>query len=339
MDEVLTSSFETLLAKLCDSARTRRIEAGETADELWGQLEDSGYVDALVPTEQGGAGLSLRDITDLTIASGRHVLPLPLAQTMYARAELARAGLSAPRGAITFADRVRIDKDAITAECTAFAMTAAWVRLSFDGREWLLPVNPARRSISGGHGSLDADLHWHSLPEEAILLDRVDKRLDLRATGAAFTAALLAGAMEGAVQMSIAYANERVQFGKPIGKQQAIQHQLSVMCELMYAARTAASLGLCSENHVDRLRAAAAKSRTSEAALTIANLSHAVHGAIGITAEYDLQMYTRRLHEFRQAYGSETYWNRVLGTAMLGSSATPLEFVRNHLHGGAIQQA
>jgi hypothetical protein len=212
-------------------------------------------------------------------------------------------------------------------------MTADWVWLSIDTHDWLLPVSSAERGVGAGHGSLAADLRWLRMPKEAVRLDSrsLDER-DLRVSGAAVTAALLAGAMEKAVEMSIAYANERVQFGKPIGKQQAIQQQLSVMCELMYAARTAAAVGLCGDTHrIDRFRAATAKSRTSEAAFTVANMSHAVHGAIGITAEYDLQMFTRRLHEWRQAYGSETYWNGVLGEALLDRDQTPLAFVRERL--------
>jgi acyl-CoA dehydrogenase len=137
--------------------------------------------------------------------------------------------------------------------------------------------------------------------------------------------------MEKAVEMSIAYANERVQFGKPIGKQQAVQQQLSVMCELLYAARMGAEIGLSAHGlTINSADVATAKSRASEAAVTIANLSHAIHGAIGVTAEYNLQLYTRRLHEWRQAYGSETYWNRLLGEAMLESGQTALEFVLDH---------
>ncbi|MCY1547718.1 hypothetical protein D9M68_837880 [compost metagenome] len=54
----------------------------------------------------------------------------------------------------------------------------------------------------------------------------------------------------------------------------------------------------------------------------VASTAHALHGAIGVTEEFDLQLYSRRLHEWRMADGSETYWNRIVGEALLGS-ATP----------------
>ena len=61
----------------------------------------------------------------------------------------------------------------------------------------------------------------------------------------------------------------------------------------------------------------------------MASIAHAVHGAIGITTEYDLQLYTRRLHEWRMAHGSEAYWNLVLGKSLIDSDA-PLvtDFIR-----------
>ena len=57
-------------------------------------------------------------------------------------------------------------------------------------------------------------------------------------------------------------------------------------------------------------------------------MAHAVHGAIGITAELDLQLYTRRLHEGRADYGAEGHWHRVVGGArdvvVVGSGATAI---------------
>ena len=59
-----------------------------------------------------------------------------------------------------------------------------------------------------------------------------------------------------------------------------------------------------------------------EAATRVAATAHAVYGAIGISEEHDLQLFTRRLHEWRLADGSETYWNRLLGAAHRFQQAT-----------------
>ena len=129
---------------------------------------------------------------------------------------------------------------------------------------------------------------------------------------------------------TLQYANDRVQFGRPIGKFQAIQHQLSVMAEHAFAARMAAQMGCRSTTALpDRLRVAVAKARTSEAALEVAGLAHSIHGAIGFTQELDLQLFTRRLHAWRQAGGSESYWHGVVGEALLDSdSALSLNLIR-----------
>ncbi|PTN43242.1 acyl-CoA dehydrogenase, partial [Achromobacter xylosoxidans] len=78
----------------------------------------------------------------------------------------------------------------------------------------------------------------------------------------------------------------------------------------------------------DRLRVAVAKARCSEAALVVSELAHAVHGAIGFTEEYDLQLYTRRLHAWRQTAGSEAYWHDVAGEALLAHAGLTLDLVR-----------
>lgn len=71
----------------------------------------------------------------------------------------------------------------------------------------------------------------------------------------------------------------------------------------------AARVGCCARGHwLDRLRVAVAKARTSEEALEGAAIAHGIHDAIGFTAEFDLQLHTRRLHAWRQAAGSESRW-------------------------------
>ncbi|MCY1231982.1 hypothetical protein D3C81_1901760 [compost metagenome] len=102
------------------------------------------------------------------------------------------------------------------------------------------------------------------------------------------------------------------------------------MAEHVAAARVAAQLACdSSTGEPERLRAAIGKLRASDAVTPVAAIAHAVHGAIGITEEYDLQLYTRRLHAWRVADGSERWWSRVLGEAVFaGSDSRAVELVR-----------
>jgi hypothetical protein len=251
--------------------------------------------------------------------------------TLAVRASLAAAGHRVA-GPVTLAQApAALGAGPIVCTAVPCGMVADWVLLSTPASDCLLPSAAAARQRAGGHGSLAADMQWPGLPAQAIALPRAADAPDWRATAAALVAAQMAGAMERLLAMTIQYANERSQFGKPIGKLQAIQQQLSVMAEQVFAARSAALIGLSGAGtRVDPLRAAIAKARAGEAAVTAAAVSHAVHGAIGVTAEFDLQLYTRRLHEWRGQYGGETYWQRRLGQALIADTATPLQFVLQH---------
>jgi alkylation response protein AidB-like acyl-CoA dehydrogenase len=139
--------------------------------------------------------------------------------------------------------------------------------------------------------------------------------------------------MDRILSMTIEHANQRTQFGKPIGKLQAIQQQISIMAEQVYAVRMAAQMGVATSGFTpERFQAAMAKARTGEATGVVASIAHAVHGAMGVTEECDLQLFTRRIHEWRSSFGSESYWYGEIGSAYMASdTASSLEFIRDRL--------
>jgi acyl-CoA dehydrogenase len=153
----------------------------------------------------------------------------------------------------------------------------------------------------------------------------------LRPVAAVLLAADIAGTAARLLAMTVAYANERVQFGKPIGRQQAIQQQLAVMAEDAVASRMGAELACAGGLPVRVEVAATAKSVASAAAARMANTAHAVHGAIGISEEFDLQLFTRRLQAARRAAGSESYWNGLLGAARLADAEGTVDWVRRRI--------
>lgn len=150
-----------------------------------------------------------------------------------------------------------------------------------------------------------------------------------RRIGAVIAAAAIAGAADRILAMTIDYASQRVQFGKPIARQQAVQQQLAVMAEQTVMARIAAQIG-CNHGLVPPLEIAAiAKQGASRAAVQIAAIAHGVHGAIGISEAHDLSLCTRRLNQWRAAHGSESYWAQALGQARLSSPAlATVDYIR-----------
>ena len=303
----------------------RKVEAGSAMGRGWDVLEEAGYLELLVPEAQGGAGLSLSDLYGIFHLLGAHATPLPLADTIIARV-LTATPASLPSGPIALASSsVALPDGGVRCANVSFGAVAGHVLAPRGLGLVLLPVASASCSAAGLWGSQLASFDW---PAD-VCVPISGSGAELSAFVATSYAAMLCGAMEQVFRLTMQYCNDRVQFGKPLGKFQAVQHQLAVMAEHIVAASLATQVAFSGDRLVpDMILAAIAKGRASEAALLVANTAHALHGAIGITAEYDLQLFTRRLHEWRITHGSETYWYRRVGECALGQQASFCEFVQ-----------
>ncbi|WP_313622617.1 acyl-CoA dehydrogenase family protein [Achromobacter sp.] len=329
MDNIFGDAAERLFAETCTPDVIRRAEQGQAPVDAWQACEEAGFADALVPEEHGGAGLGLADALPLAQAAGRHLCPYPIAHTLLARAWLSRTARPQPSGSIALAPHgIAIDGDRVAGVNVPWARTADYVLAAIEGQAWLLPLRAARVQPNGVHGSLDGEASWALGDAE-----RIDGPAPLDTLAAAAYTALIAGAMDRVLAMTLDYANQRAQFGKPIGRFQAVQQQISVMAEHVWAARMAAQLAFQGEDGLPRpLLAALGKARASQAAPIVADIAHAVHGAIGITEEYDLQLYTRRLREWRLAGGSESHWHERIGGDAIASGGDALSFLRTALY-------
>lgn len=259
-----------------------------------------------------------------------------------------------------------------------------------EGREGRLGRNghDGRDGQDGRHGQDGPDGH-----NGQRAADTPDALALLAATA---YAGLMAGAMERVLAMTLDYANTRAQFGKSIGRFQAVQQQISVMAEEVWAANMAAQLAFQSQDtqpgNLPRvmagalpnampgatpgsipsampaatpgampgampsatpgatpgampgvipsvmpgaMQAAVGKARVSQAAPRVADIAHAVHGAIGVTAEFDLQLYTRRLRDWRLAAGSESFWHAHIGAHALQGEDSALDLIRRVSQGQA----
>jgi alkylation response protein AidB-like acyl-CoA dehydrogenase len=135
--------------------------------------------------------------------------------------------------------------------------------------------------------------------------------------GALFRAAQMAGALEEALQLAVTYAGDRVQFGRPIAKFQAIQQQLALAAEQVAASGVAVASAVAAAGAGDLAFAAgSAKLRVGEAAGRVCDIVHQVHGAIGFTHEHRLHQLTRRLWSWRDEFGVESAWAQELGRLM-----------------------
>ncbi len=330
---MFAEAIEDILQNHCTPAQVRAIESGASAQPLVTELEAAGFFALLAPESQGGGGASWRDLHAIALLAGAWSVPIPLVQTLAMRA-LIDDPQTLPHGTLTFAPVLTQNADGrLWAPQVPAARVAAHVVGNLDGAWVLLPVADDQAQATGVHSSLAATLQWSDGTTPRALNTRVSSER-LQSIAALLHAGLMAGAMNRTFSLTMAYANDRVQFGKSIGKFQAVQHQLAVMAEQVAAACMASEAAFAAaDGNVPPFAACAvAKARTSEAAVQVVAIAHAVHGAMGITEEYDLQLSTRRLHEWRMAHGSETYWHRELGQLFFDSpAASSTDFVRTLL--------
>jgi hypothetical protein len=322
---MFADAVEKILIDQCTPAVVRAIEQGESPATLWTTLSSAGFLD-LMTIE----GVTLDSLFPIFTSLGRYAVPVPIGQTIAARALLARGPV--PEGMVTLSGCARREADgSVTAPMTAFGLMSDFALVSIESDLLVCDVKLATRVLCGGHGSVCATLNWR---RDVVPAPISARGAEVRAFNAALHAAAMAGAMERLFSMTLAYCNDRVQFGKPIGKFQAVQHQLSVIAEQVAATGIAAERAFSSAGQVPEfLLAAIAKARASMAAPVVAAAAHALHGAIGITEEFDLQLYSRRLHEWRVVEGSEIYWNQLIGERVLKQShASIVDFVRAVTH-------
>lgn len=316
--------FVRLLESISPGAVIRQVETDGDISALWEAIEESGYLDALVPQAAGGVGLSLSEGGMLFQAIGRSGVPAPVAETMVARSLLATAGFIVPPGPVALAT---VSNGRATA--VPMALAAQHVLVDMGERVVLVAIGDVSVSPTGVEFSLAGNLALSGEPAGPSLMLGEG---GLRRAAAMARSALLAGAADALLELTIRYAGERSQFGRPLGNFQAIQQQIALMAELTTSSSMAAQIGCSATLPPPSEIVAVAKQVTSANAAQIANIAHAVHGAIGISAEYDLHLFSRRLHEWRLSEGSAAYWGLLLGRARLATpDSSSIDYVRDQL--------
>jgi acyl-CoA dehydrogenase len=296
-------------------------EKGVWPEALWDAVEEAGFLDTLADGDTSPAERAANTAV-LLRAAGRHLVPIPLGETIVARALLAARKVKTPHGPISFAlldghththgDHAHLEGRALR---VPYARHAANVLLSAPGSAEAVLIAVRRGKISEGvniAGEARDDLVFGDTAGATVSGVSGD---DLLAYGAAVRAALMAGALERILMQTVEYARTRVQFGKPIAAFQAIQQQLAVLAGHVAATGIAADAAFADiEDATRRTRlAAVAKIRAGEAAGAATSIAHQVHGAIGITKEHSLHFATRRLWSWRAEFGAEAHWAEQLG--------------------------
>jgi alkylation response protein AidB-like acyl-CoA dehydrogenase len=119
----------------------------------------------------------------------------------------------------------------------------------------------------------------------------------------------LVGCIQTAFDMTVKYAKDRKQFGRPIGSFQAVQHHCTNMVVDVDGSRfiTYQAAWKISEGLPAGREASMAKAWTSDASRRVTSLAHQIHGAISFTEEYDVHLFYRRAKSGEVAFGDTEY--------------------------------
>lgn len=308
-------------------------EASGWADELWSALAHAGFGDVPVPEELGGAGGGVADAIELLLVAGAHAAPIPLAETgLIGGWLLASAGLALPRGVRTVLPgsatrQLRLDGDRLfgTVPGVAWGHRAEYVVGYVDDAVVLAP-GPAAQ---GSRPSVARAVNLADEPRDTLHFDDVAVTARVRAPrevnertlyerAALGRSALMAGALSAIAEMTQRYSREREQFGRPIGRFQAVQaHLVTIHQQATVVAAAVAGAVAAVERGQGSFEIACAKLLADRAAQSATRAAHQTHGAIGMTKEYPLHYLTRRLWAWRDEGGGHHRWADWLGQALV----------------------
>lgn len=302
-----------------DTVGTGQIAAAEQREwpaAMFDALHENGILTMLAPEAQGGIGASLAEAMAILRAAGDAAAPGPVLETILGNGLLGAAGQAVSDSPLSL---VLLPGGLPGADC-ATVFDIPWA--GSVGQVLLVAPAPTGTAMA-----LTSPSAWQVIPgEDAAGEPRDAMRTDGAAEMEVFTldlpfdevlrqAAILRGgqmlgAMEWAYRRSVEYATERQQFGREIGKFQAVQQMLAELADHLLAATV---LLEAAAQDSTAIMTGAARSRLADATDCAITVAHQVHGAIGFSIEYALNHRTRRLMAWRNDFGSVPYWRGRLG--------------------------
>ncbi len=338
--QILKDTARKFFAGECAMPETRKLMETETAydADLWRKLADQGFAGIIIPEEFGGMGLGLVELILLMEEAGYALLPGPLYSTVMAGAVLNACGsaeqkqkylprIAAGHARATVAflevasswdiEDLRISSAAGKLNGAKFfvadAQVADLIVVIANDCSYVVEAKASGIKIEPMKG-LDLgrkiySVEFSSTPAEHLVGDKHSMERALQIATAALTAEMTGG-MQRVMELAVAYAKTRKQFGKAIGSFQAVQH----MCAEMYleteSTRSAAyySAWALEENSPDAATAVSiAKMYASDAARNVGNRGIQVHGGMGFTWENDVHLYYRRAKASETMLGDATF--------------------------------
>ena len=341
---MIAETARAFFAENATSERTRAAMAGDGIDrDLYRAFcEELGLGGVLVPEDMGGAGLGHAEMAIVAEAAGATVAALPLLNLNIAAAMLAAGGSDAHKTELLPAllagekiaaaagnDTVTFDGDRLsgTFEMVPHGAIADVLILAHPDRAWVVPADTPGVTVTA-HVTMD-----QTRPLATITLENVageplaDPQAAIAASQPAAWITLAAEALGGAqacLDRTVAYAQEREQFGRPIGSFQAYKHRLADLMVMIEQARSAVYWAACANDEGTddpQLALHAAKAYCADTYFKCAADMIQLHGGIGFTWEHDAHLFFKRARSIQTMFEDGNWHREQVAAMVLGDAA------------------
>jgi alkylation response protein AidB-like acyl-CoA dehydrogenase len=362
--QAIKSTAHDFLASRFKSERIREIAESESGfDESgWKEMAELGWAGLALPEEWGGQGLGTVELAILFEEMGYALAPSPLLSNTIVGLALAAAGsdeqrerylrllaegelravpalvdagASAEPGKFTMDARGDGDGVVLSGEKT-LVMDAASADLfmvaTADGRRHLVEKDAEGVTVIPEQ-SIDPTRRLSSVRFDGV---RVAAEATMPGEGSAYfpvlhracvaIAAESTGLAQRALEMSVSYAKDRQQFGRPIGAYQAVSHRCAQMLLETENSRSAvygAAWAADAEPESLPLAASMAKAYASDAGWRVPDAAIQVHGGIGFTWEHDLHFFLKRGRANAAMFGGAKWHREQVAEAVLAGETAP----------------
>jgi alkylation response protein AidB-like acyl-CoA dehydrogenase len=331
-------AFRDWLSDAAPSPAVRRwLDEGDASD-FESRFVADGWAGVGLPESMGGQGgglvelaLTAEELARAAAPSAAWLATVLAAPALAARPEMVTAALGGQAAAFLVSAEAVPDQAAPLAAAADGALTGAVPRvLAGDTAAWfVVPVGTGRtrelRLVAASAAGVTrtrrhlldrsrsaADIVLDHVPSRRLAADAAPVLAQAASRAAVLVAADSLGATERMLALAVDYSRRRRQFGVPVGSFQAVKHAAAAMEVGIEAGRSALYLAAAAVDAGDprsSLYAAAVKAQVTAEGARAADSALTIHGAIGYTWEYDLQLFFKRARLDRELYGAPATWN------------------------------
>lgn len=341
---MIGETAKAFFAENATSERTRKAMAADGIDHaLWTSFcTELGLAGVGLPEAAGGAGLGLIEFAIIAEAAGAQVAALPLLGLATVGQAIAAGGSAAqqsnwiPRlvggdviAAMAGSHDLQVNGNTLSghAHFVAHGASAGLFLVASDAGAWLVEANAAGLGVTA-QTTMDQTRPYARLTLNNVaaepLADADAGLAAARAGGWICVAAEALGGAQATLDRTVAYAKDRVQFGRPIGSFQAYKHRLADMMVEIEQARSAVYWAACAVDEGSQeapLALHAAKSFAADTYFRCAGDMIQLHGGIGFTWEHDAHLFFKRARAIQSMLGAGHWHREEVAKMILGDAA------------------